>query len=186
VTDFDHTSLDRILPSAPSSPDWDDVMSRARTQQGRRRRRLAVLAAVALVAVGTASAVCVRAILLDTGSTALPPAGAPPSAPETGELVIHYDGRPGLTDGWTPVHQVWVYAAGRVIWRDEGGPFGVADGTGEVRTGLLEQHLTPEGVELLRAEVISTGLFDRDRHLRLLSAPPWFWGESRYGPARRS
>ena len=96
MTDFDHTSLDRILPSAPSSPDWDDVMSRARTQQGRRRRRLAVLAAVALVAVGTASAVCVRAILLDTGSTALPPAGAPPSAPETGELVIHYDGRPGL------------------------------------------------------------------------------------------
>jgi hypothetical protein len=45
---------------------------------------------------------------------------------------------------------------GRVIWRREGGPTGV-DG---VRTGLLEQHLTPEGIELLRSEIISTGLFD--------------------------
>jgi hypothetical protein len=32
-------------------------------------------------------------------------------------------------------------------------------------TGLIEQRLTPEGVELVRAEVLSTGLFDHDREL---------------------
>jgi hypothetical protein len=32
-------------------------------------------------------------------------------------------------------------------------------------TGLLERRLTPEGVELVSAEVISTGLVDHDLHL---------------------
>lgn len=175
MIDLDRASLDRALPATPGAADWDDVMSRASTHHGRRRRHLVVLAAIALVVVGTASAVCVKTLVLAGGSTALPPQGATPSAPETGELVIHYDGRPGV--GHPPVHQVWVYADGRLIWRDEAGPVGVADAAGEVRTGFLEQRLTPEGVELLRSEIVSTGLFDRDRSLSGPSA--WngsFWG----------
>jgi hypothetical protein len=160
VIDLDRASLDRVLPSTSGSADWDDVMDRSRAHQSRRRRHLVVLAVVALVVVGTASALGVRALVLDTGSTALPPAGATPSAPETGELVIWYGGRP-----LSPVHQVWVYADGRVIWRDEAGPVGVADAAGEIRTGFLEQRLNPEGVELLRSELIATGLFDHDRSL---------------------
>ncbi len=170
--DLDRASLDRVLPSTPGPADWNDVMGRVHAHQGRRRRHLVVLAVVALLAVGTACAFGVRAILLDEGSTALPPEGATPSTPETGELVIHYYGRPGL--GHPPVHQVWVYADGRMIWRDEAGPVGVADAAGEVRTGFLEQRLTTEGVELVRSELISTGLFDRDRSL--LDSREWFWG----------
>jgi hypothetical protein len=30
-------------------------------------------------------------------------------------------------------------------------------------TGFAEQRLTPEGVELLRSELVSTGLFERDQ-----------------------
>jgi len=77
-------------------------------------------------------------------SNALPPEGATPSTPESGELVLQLD------------NSVWVYADGRLISRlfdqDALGPY----------SGLVEQHLTPEGVEFLRSNVLSTGLFDRD------------------------
>jgi hypothetical protein len=180
VIDLDRAGLDRIRPSTPGTADWDDVMSRAHVRQGHRRRHLVALAVVALVVVGTASAVCVKTLILNDGSTALPPEGATPSTPATGELVAHYYGRPypdnPTMSPWSccPVHQVWVYADGRLIWRDEAGPVGVADAAGEVRTGFLEQRLTPEGLELLRSKLISTGLFDRDRHL--LHSRPFFWG----------
>jgi hypothetical protein len=49
-----------------------------------------------------------------------------------------------------------VYADGRLISR-------LYDQTAlEPYSGLVEQHLTPEGVEFLRSNVLSTGLFDRD------------------------
>jgi hypothetical protein len=77
-------------------------------------------------------------------SNALPPEGATPSTPKSGELVLQLD------------FNVWVYADGRLISRlydqDALGPY----------SGLVEQHLTPEGVEFLRSNVLSTGLFDRD------------------------
>ena len=175
MIDLDHATLDRVLPSTAGSPDWDDVLSRSGAIEHHRHRRLVVLAAAALVvAVGTASAFGVRAIVLDRGFAGLPPEGAMPSAPKTGKLALSYDGRPelsGFPSRFVPVNQVWVYADGRVIWRREGGPTGV-DG---VRTGFLEQRLTPEGVELLRSEIISTGLFDRDRSL--LSEHGLAWGE---------
>ena len=50
MTDFDRASLDRILPAALGSPDWDDVMSRSGARQGRRRWPLVALAAAILVA----------------------------------------------------------------------------------------------------------------------------------------
>ena len=59
--------------------------------------------------------------------------------------------------------RVSVYADGRMITERVGD----YDRTDESRnsTGLLERRLTPEGVELVRAEVISTGLVDHDLHL---------------------
>jgi hypothetical protein len=108
------------------------------------------------------------------GPPGLPSAGAKPSRPERGELVTTYYGWPS-----SGVLQVMVFADGRVISR---GDFSVAD---ELNTGFLEQRLTPEGVELLRSEVISSGLFDRDHHFDEGASVPGdgeeglIWGEIR-------
>ena len=80
------------------------------------------------------------------GISGLPPEGATPSTPESGELVVEL------------ANQVWVYADGRVI-------SSVYEGTLEPYSGLVEQHLTPEGVEFLRSNVLSTGLFEHDLEL---------------------
>ena len=76
----------------------------------------------------------------------LPPEGATPSTPESGELVAEL------------ANQVWVYADGRVI-------SSVYDYTLEPYSGLVEQHLTPQGVEFLRSSILSTGLFEHDLEL---------------------
>jgi hypothetical protein len=82
------------------------------------------------------------------GFIGLPPEGAPPSTPESGELVASiWSHASAGTDAW-----FYVYADGRLIWQRYTEP----------ATGWLEQRLTPEGVELVRAEIISTGLFDPD------------------------
>ena len=84
----------------------------------------------------------------------LPPDGAPPSSPEDGELVLAVQGR-GIAAGRALTH-MYVYADGRLIWWREGDlPAGAHE------HAILEQRLTPEGVELLRSEMISSGLFDR-------------------------
>ena len=133
------------------------------------RRRLIVLAAAALVAiVGTASAFStVRDFFVDRGFIGLPPVGARPSAPESGELVLEgrarsatlarVDARGGCLG---PLVRVWVYADGRVIWDRREAP--VPEGANELTSGFLEQRLTPDGVELLRSELVASGLFDRD------------------------
>jgi hypothetical protein len=58
------------------------------------RRRLLVVAVAAIVAVvGTAAAIgSVRDFILDRGFIGLPPEGATPSAPESGELVLRWFG----------------------------------------------------------------------------------------------
>ena len=107
------------------------------------------------------------------GFIGLPPEGAAPSTPETGKLLISFYGRPGVGEG-TGLYRLWVYADGRMIWDREGDfPYGAND----VTTGYLEQRITPEGAELLRAEVVSTGLFERD--LSLFVRPPYMWGTVR-------
>jgi len=84
----------------------------------------------------------------------LPPEGAPPSSPEHGELVLYVDGRGIAAD--RALTRMYLYADGRLIWWREGDlPAGA---TGH---DILEQRLTPEGVELMRSEVIASGLFDR-------------------------
>jgi hypothetical protein len=143
MTDLDRTSLDRILPPTPGSADWEDVLRRSGARHGGRRRVIALAAAVLVVVVGTASAFGgVRAFFLDRGFIGLAPLGARPSTPESGELEIFYwpEGAGRSLN--------WVYADGRLISRRGG--------------GLLEQRLTPEGVELLRSEILSTGQFSHE------------------------
>jgi hypothetical protein len=57
---------------------------------------------------------------------------------------------------------VYVYADGRVILQREGGAPG---GANKRTSGLLEQRLSPDGVDLLLSEVLSTGLFDHELEL---------------------
>ncbi|HEU5065055.1 MAG TPA: hypothetical protein VFT86_04100 [Gaiellaceae bacterium] len=171
MTDLDRDSLDRVLPDSPGSADWNDVMSRFHaSRSGARRRRLVMLAATALVAiVGTASAIGgVRDLILDRGFIGLAPEGATPSAPESGDLVVHWE---GFTPALPPqgrakdVVRAWVYADGRIIWdrrpHHAGPERGIPKGANEFNSGYLEQRLTPEGVELVRSAV--AGLFERSR-----------------------
>ena len=72
MTDLDRASLDRILPATSGSADWNDVLRRSGAHQ-RRRRLVVVLATVAIVAVGAASAFGMRAVFLDKGFIGLPP-----------------------------------------------------------------------------------------------------------------
>jgi hypothetical protein len=151
------------LAPEPLAGDWEDVFARAGrarkrrrrfagSLQSRRRRHLVVLAAVVLaVVVGAASALAVRAYVLAEGIIGLPPSGATPSTPKKGELVLgftftHTFGDPGR-------FHASVYADGRLITQRVGDH------------GILERRLTPEGVELVRAEVVSTELVDHDLHL---------------------
>ena len=159
MTELDHTTLERVLPSTAVSPDWDDVLSRSRAGDGR-RRRLVVLAVASIVAVVAASGFAARELLvLDRGFIGLPPRGATPSAPESGELVASFIYRSVTLN--EELRRVWVYADGRVIWYR--GEENVALGGNPLEQGFLERRLTPEGVELVRSELLATGLFDDDR-----------------------
>src|SRR5262245_21953799 len=141
------------LASEPLAGNWDEVLSRAGARKvGRRlghsraqgrRRLLVVLAVVAFVALVSASALAVRAFVIDKGIVGLPPAGATPSTPESGVLEMSYWVR-----GMESRSSNWVYADGRLIRL--GAP---------PRRGFLEQRLTREGVKLLRSEIVSAGGF---------------------------
>jgi hypothetical protein len=86
----------------------------------------------------------------------LPPEGAPPSSPDHGELVLYVDGDGRGIAADRALTRMYLYADGRLIWWREGDlPAGA---TGH---DILEQRLTPEGAELMRSEVIASGLFDR-------------------------
>jgi len=168
VSEIERASLERILPTAGGSADWNDVIGRARSSQRRHRRRLVAFAATTLVVVvGAASAIGgVRTFLLDRGFIGLPPVGATPSAPESGELVLRWWGasathrRQHWRGGLAPYVGAWVYADGRMIWWRDGQ---VPAGANGLTSGYLEQRLTPEGLELLRSEVV--GLLDHTRAL---------------------
>jgi hypothetical protein len=168
------------LAPKPLAGDWEDVRARAGRRNGRRRladvlwsrrrRPLVVLAAVILVGVlGAASALGVRAFILDKGFVGLPPEGATPSAPESGQLVVKLAGR-STTDEHLAL--VYLYADGRLIWaRHDKLP----EGANPSVTGLLEQRLTSQGVEQLRSEIVSSGLFDHDV---ALTSTRFIWGET--------
>jgi hypothetical protein len=74
----------------------------------------------------------------------LPPEGATPSTPPTGELVVAVYAHPASGAIFPGARNV--YADGRVI------SYQVSR-----VSGWLEQRLTPEGVELVRSEILSAG-----------------------------
>lgn len=167
------------LAPEPLAGDWDDVLRRADAtreirqplershgREGHPRRFLVVLAAAILVVVvGTAAAYGIRSVILERGFIGLPPEGATPSSPASGELEIFYwgHGDPGDRPGDGPRIEAWVYGDGRLIsWQTESD---LPESANPLSTGFLEQRLTPEGVELLRSEVASTGVFDHDQFL---------------------
>lgn len=91
----------------------------------------------------------------ETGLVGLPPKDASPSTPTKGELVLSFVF--GHTMGDPGRFSVHLYEDGRLITHRLGNSMTEPP---EETTGYLEQRLTPEGVELVRNEVISTGLFD--------------------------
>jgi hypothetical protein len=102
------------------------------------------------------------------GFIGLSPEGAAPSTPARGELVLSLAGRSASPED--SLDQIWVYADGRVIWRREGN---LPEGANKLTTGFLEQHLTPEGVESVRSEIVSTGMFRDDLVLVGDRGPIW-------------
>ena len=102
------------------APTGADDYGSEEAEGGRRRPAVALVAAVLVVAVGAASALAVRAYVLDEGIIGLPPVGATPSTPKSGELVFsftfaHTGGDPGR-------FHVSVYADGRLISERIGHP----------------------------------------------------------------
>jgi hypothetical protein len=92
-----------------------------------------------------------------------------------------------------------VYADGRMIWQkwDHSADAGVVpDGANRVDTGFVEQRLTPQGVQLLRSRILSTGLFENRRlrlhagrqhaqvHIRVLVGDRWVSVEASPKPYR--
>jgi hypothetical protein len=164
-----HTLTARFAALAPDPlpGDWNDVLRRVgssqKTRGTRRRRRIVIAFAVvaALAALTAATVGAVRLFVLDKGFIGLPPEGATPSSPATGELEIFYWVRRG--DGR---RKGWVYADGRLIWLDGG--VDLPESANPLSTGFLEQRLTREGVELLRSEIAAAGDFGSRDEL----APP--------------
>lgn len=171
---LDRASLDRILPTTPGSADWEDVLRRSGASHRGRRRVIALAAVVLVVVVGTASAIGgVRAFFLDRGFVGLPPLGATPSTPADGELVLQWMVRSVTLGGLQS--RAWVYADGRIVWSRHDGP--LPEGANDLISGYLEQQLTPDGVELLRSQLVASGLFDRSRKLVVPVEYGSAWGE---------
>jgi hypothetical protein len=90
----------------------------------------------------------------------LPPVGAAPSTPETGELVLRSGARIVSIGG--DVHQMWLYADGRLIWGrslegDHNAAWRSAFGRTEpLERAMMEQHLTRDGVSILLSHVVAS------------------------------
>jgi hypothetical protein len=84
----------------------------------------------------------------------LPPEGARFSDPAPGELVLQLEGSAGAG-----THSIWIYADGRFIWNRG---HAIPSEAGDAFIGLVEQRLTPSGVEALRTAAVATGLFESE------------------------
>jgi hypothetical protein len=144
---------EEVLSEATAARETHQPLGRTRARHGYRRRYAIVFAAVALVAVATASAFAVRAFVIDKGIVGLPPVGATPSTPESGVLEMSIWLHPVRRQDTVRSRQSWVYADGRLI------RLGLSRANGRLRRGFIEQRLTREGVNLLRSEIISAGGF---------------------------
>jgi hypothetical protein len=90
----------------------------------------------------------------------LPPEGAAPSAPVKGVFVLSLQACEGPSSlPWSGI--LALYADGRLLWHTYDDPIEGDPGSWNgprAKTGWLEQRLTPEGTELLRSELVSSGL----------------------------
>jgi hypothetical protein len=90
----------------------------------------------------------------------LPPVGAAPSTPETGELVLRSGARIVSIGG--DVHQMWLFADGRLIWGrslegDHDAAWRSAFGRTEpLERAMMEQRLTSDGVSLFLSHVVAS------------------------------
>ena len=91
----------------------------------------------------------------------LPPVGAPVSSPDRGDLELRFGGRI-LSHGFD---RMWVYADGRIIWLWENPP-----------SPIKERWLSPEGVALLRDELLRTASFAEVDPDGLTGGPGTLWG----------
>ena len=111
------------------------------------------------------------------------PSGEIAPSPLSGDRVIYFyvedlTARTDATRRWDKV-DIKVFADGRVVWSrcssilppplshdhtgtDLGCEVAPSERSGSLSTGWLEQRLTPEGVELLRSELLGLGLLERD------------------------
>jgi hypothetical protein len=165
--------LDRLAPLFESPDASFETFLRRRDRRVRRERIVAGVvavlvfaAAIWLIAGGPAHRTHVPADggsgNTDIGPTVPPgttvgivglaPEGMTPSDPVTGDLVLGFFF--GHTGGDMGRFELSVYDDGRVIWQKLGDR-----AMGLVSTGLVEQRLTLEGVELVRAEALASGVF---------------------------
>lgn len=178
MTTYDDSLLQArfaALAPEPLPGDWADVRRRLAPPRTMRRRRLVIAFAVmaAVVALAATAVGAVRVLVLDKGFIGLPPVGATPSTPESGELVVYYFGPAQAGPG--PKIRVWVYADGRRI--SLGGEE-VPESANALSTGFLEQRLTPAGVELLRREILSIRGEFGDEPPPAAPPPPCLTGQS--------
>jgi len=85
--------------------------------------------------------------------TGMPSEGATPTDPAPVDLVLAWSANV------TVQGSKWVFTDGRLI---SAGTIDLPSGAGEGFIGLTERRLTPQGVEYLRAEALSTGLLADD------------------------
>ncbi len=149
-------------------------LERARAVSGRRRRLVVVLAAVALAtAVTTAGWAIVREVVHDESLVSLPPVGATPSAPESGELVIQYRGPRAR---WHTRLGVGLRRRAADHSRHASGhttePLRPAQGCNPLVERTRRAAPRARGRRaFLRSEVVSTGLFEHHEPAGRLSSP---------------
>jgi hypothetical protein len=140
----------------------DDSFERLVNRRDRKRRNKRIAAGVVGIAVFVA-AVWIVTSGLPFDRTEMPavPGPAETGPTETGELILSVS-ISGDASAREELTHMYGYADGRLIWSRDGA---LPDGSNEFYTGLVEQRLTPEGVELMRSEVMSSGLIDPDSYM---------------------
>src|SRR5262245_2969549 len=168
-------------PDGPRVPDVAPVSESPR--RARSGRGLVALAAAAIVAALAVAGIAFStddpsgvATTAPTPTTTPPdtapprffplaPEGAAPSAPVKGVILLSLQACEGPSSlPWSG--NLALFADGRLLWHTFDDPF-AGDPSSilnlRVKTGWLEQRLSPEGTELLRSELASSGLLSPRR-----------------------
>jgi hypothetical protein len=102
----------------------------------------------------------------------VPQQGTHASTPTTGTLLLSLN----LGNLTSHVYSTWnVYEDGRVIWQKwspSGDPIVIPPGARMIDIGYVQQRLTPQGLQLLRARILSSGLFEHNLSLRIAKHHP--------------